>query len=120
MKKIYIAGPMRGMPDFNYPTFDYWAKLHRNVGWDVMNPTEIGAAFGTPDEINADPALLERVMKAERRALTQCDAIFLLKGWEKSRGARKELALAIDFDCEIHLAPEIAIPLICKSPEALS
>lgn len=117
--KIYIAGPMHGMPDFNYPTFDHWARLHRGVGWDVVNPTEIGAAFGTPDEISADPDLFAEVMKAERKALTQCDAIFLLKGWEHSAGARKELALAIDFDCEIHLAPEITIPLVRKSPEAL-
>ena len=41
--KIYIAGPMRGLPDFNYPKFNYYAAIYRSVGWEVENPAEIGA-----------------------------------------------------------------------------
>lgn len=110
--KIYIAGPMRGLPDFNYPTFNHYAQAHRNVGWDVENPAEIGERYGTPEQINADPAMLAAVMAADLHALETCDAVFLLDGWHKSVGARKELAAALRCGLKIYLAPVVYIPLI--------
>ena len=110
--KIYIAGPMRGLPDFNYSTFNDWAHILRDFDWDVVNPVEIGAAYGTPEQINADTALLAAVMAAELHALETCDAIYLLDGWHKSEGARKELATAIAYGLKIYLAPVVYIPLI--------
>ena len=99
--KIYIAGPMRGLPDFNYSTFNDWAHILRDFDWDVVNPVEIGAAYGTPEQINADTALLAAVMAAELHALETCDAIFMLPGWEKSTGARQELAAALRYGLQI-------------------
>lgn len=114
--KIYIAGPMRGKHDFNYPAFRFWAKLHRDVGWEVENPAEIGAAFGTPEQINADTALLAAVVAAELHALETCDAIFLMGGWERSLGARKELAAALACGLKINLAPVVEIPMARAEP----
>ena len=114
--KIYIAGPMRGLPDFNYPKFNQYAQAHRMAGWFVVNPVEIGADYGTPDQINADPALLAAVMAAELHALETCDAIYLLDGWQNSEGARKELAAAIAYGLKIYLAPIVYIPLIRREP----
>ncbi len=113
--KIYIAGPMRGLPDFNYPAFNDFAEAHRAVGWDVVNPVEIGADYGTPEQINADPALLAAVMAAELHALATCDAIYLLNGWHKSEGAQKELATAISYRLKIYLAPVVYISLLRKA-----
>ena len=112
--KIYIAGPMRGLPNFNYPKFNDYAKAHRAAGWDVVNPVEIGANYGTPEQINADPALLAAVMAAEIHALETCDAIYLLDGWQNSEGARKELAVAIAYHLKILLAPTIYDPAILR------
>lgn len=114
--KIYIAGPMRGLPNFNYPKFNDYAESHRAVGWDVVNPVEIGAGYGTPEQINSDPALLAAVMAAEIHALETCDAIYLLDGWHKSEGALKELATAISYRLKIYLAPVVYIPLIRRKP----
>ena len=114
--KIYIAGPMRGLPAFNYPAFRFWAKLHRDVGWEVENPAEIGERYGTPEQINADPAMLAAVMAADLHALETCDAVFLLDGWHKSVGARKELAAALRCGLKIYLAPVVYIPLIHREP----
>ena len=100
--KIYIAGPMRGLPDFNYPAFNDCAEAHRAVGWDVVNPVEIGADYGTPEQINADPCLLAAVMAADIKALKTCEAIFLLNGWENSRGAKMELAAALAEGFEVY------------------
>ena len=58
--KIYIAGPMRGLPDFNYPKFNDYAETHRAIGWDVANPVEIGADYGTPEQIVVYIPLIRR------------------------------------------------------------
>ena len=99
--KVYIAGPMRGLPDFNYPTFNFYAERAREAGFAVVNPAEIAAQFGTPEEINGNRALLAAVVAAELHALDTCNAICLLPGWEKSVGAKRELARALQLGLSI-------------------
>ena len=103
MKKVvYIAGPMRGLPESNYPQFENVARFLRSEGWYVCSPVEIGSAFGTADELNANPTRLAVAMEAERDALrTSCDAILLLPGWERSKGTRAELIIALEKNLEI-------------------
>lgn len=95
-RTVYIAGPMTGKEDFNYPTFNAWENVLKMVGWQVLNPAKIGEPFGTAEEINANPKLLKAVINAELAAVAGADAIFLLEGWEKSPGARRELAVALN------------------------
>ena len=95
-RTVYIAGPMTGLADFNYPTFNAWENVLKMVGWQVLNPAKIGEPFGTAEEINANPKLLKAVINAELAAVAGADAIFLLEGWEKSAGARRELAVALN------------------------
>ena len=38
---IYIAGPMRGIEDFNFPAFDRQEELLKKQGWVVINPAEL-------------------------------------------------------------------------------
>jgi len=35
---IYIAGPMSGLPEFNYPAFFAAAEQLTAAGYDVLNP----------------------------------------------------------------------------------
>lgn len=115
--RIYIAGPMRGLPDFNYPAFNDYALLFRAFGWHVENPAEIGAKYGTPERINNDRAMLAAVMAAEIHALETCDVIVLLEGWQKSVGAKKELHAALSAGLEVRLARDA--PSIFDPPERL-
>lgn len=103
--RIYIAGPMSGRDDYNYPAFNRAAERLRAEGWTVENPAEIGARFGTPVEISSLPELLCRVTRLELETVKTCDAIYMLQGWEKSTGARVELAAAISRDLVIILEP---------------
>lgn len=109
-RKIYIAGPMTGLPGFNYAAFDKAAAKLRAEGiWEVVSPAEIGNRYGDPEAINADPKLLAAVVAAETHALAECEAIYLLPCWNKSAGARRELAQAIENGADIFLdysAPE--------------
>lgn len=40
--RIYIAGPMTGLPDFNFPAFNDMAAILRGLGYHVENPAEHG------------------------------------------------------------------------------
>lgn len=85
--KIYIAGPMTGLPDFNYPAFHAAAAKLRAAGYTVVSPAEL--TDHAPDD--ADYATFFR---AGIRALLECDAAFFLPGWEESRGAVAEYYVA--------------------------
>ena len=39
-KRLYVAGPMRGIKDFNFPAFDEAATFLRNAGYEVCNPAD--------------------------------------------------------------------------------
>lgn len=85
MKTIYISGPMTGLPDLNFPAFHAAAKRWRDLGHEVRNPAEI----------NPDSSMSwEMCLRADVRALCDCDTIVLLPGWEKSKGAHLELHIA--------------------------
>ena len=87
-KRIYIAGPMTGQPDHNFPAFHAAAERFRKAGWDVVNPAE--NFDGRTDLPRATYLRSDVVMLAE------CDAIALLSGWEESRGAKLEAILAAE------------------------
>lgn len=90
--KVYIAGPMTGLPDLNFPTFNLAAALLRLHGFKVVNPAEFGFGPDTP---------WQACMRVGIAQLTSCDAICLLKGWEKSKGATLEVMVAKELGIEI-------------------
>lgn len=104
--KIYLAGPMTGLPNFNFPAFDYAAKKLREQGFVVFSPAERDReVYGDVIEDNKTGDIVEAVAKAKFNAAETMEAdtcwicrhataIALLPGWEKSRGVGVELALA--------------------------
>lgn len=82
---MYIAGPMSGIPEFNYPAFHVAAKALRAVGYTVVNPAEISPEQGN-DWVY--------YMRRDIPAMLTCESIFLLKGWENSKGATLEKHIA--------------------------
>lgn len=81
MATIYLAGPMTGLPDWNYPAFHKAAAELRAAGHIVINPAEVN-----PDTTQPWAACL-RACLAE---VVKCDTIALLPGWQHSRGAKLE------------------------------
>lgn len=101
--KAYCAGKMRGTPLYNFPAFDAAARDLRIAGWEVVNPADFDRAAGfDPEKLPGDhdwnslPAGfdLPKMALKDMEALATCDAIFLLRGWHNSKGARAELAFA--------------------------
>lgn len=106
-KRIYIAGPMRGYKDLNYDEFmrvglEFLHNPNLRDIWVPVNPIEIGMDFGDAAELENSPELLKRLMEFELAAVKSCDAILLLRGWERSEGARAELRVALDNKLEIY------------------
>ena len=85
--KVYIAGPMSGYEEFNFPAFNRAEELLRNsYGYEhVVNPAKLHPTTHLP---------WAEFLKQDLRELIACDAVFLLKGWEKSRGATLEAFVA--------------------------
>ena len=99
MKRAYLAGPMTGYPDLNFPLFHRTAAHFRAQGIDVVNPAEI----------NADPAAgWIDCMRNDIRELVTCDSILMLPGWEKSKGASLEHYIARQLELRVvYLTSEV-------------
>lgn len=91
-RSIYISGPMTGLPDLNRPAFARAAELLREEGWRPVNPAEVKPIGGTE---------WEHYMRGDIRALCECDALALIEGWERSKGAHLEVHLAHRLGIEV-------------------
>ena len=79
MKRIFIGGPMTGVPDDNFPAFNAAAAHFRALGYHVENPAE-----------NPPQGSWEAYMRLSLAQLLQCDEAAFLPRWEHSRGAQVE------------------------------
>lgn len=104
IKRIYLSGPMTGVPDENRPAFNAEAARLRALGYQVENPAELNPP-GTPRHI---------CMKVDIQALLGCDTIALLPGWIDSAGATLERACAVQFGFRTIAAKNITEP--CQAP----
>ena len=95
MKRVYVAGPMSGLPDFNYPAFNAEAGRLRALGYEVENPAE------NPVPPCGSWAGYMRMALAQ---VVQCDGIVLLPGWETSRGATLEHHVATTLGLRVEQA----------------
>ena len=94
-QRVYIAGPMRGIKEYNFPLFDSMAKKFRKAGWEVINPAELDRIEHVHEyTYNTGLAFLRQAMKRDLVAICDCTAIAVLPGWQQSRGTYVELTLA--------------------------
>jgi Domain of unknown function (DUF4406) len=91
--RIYIAGPMSGLPELNFPAFHAEAARLRALGYEVVNPAEINAEH---------PGDWASCLKADIAQMLTCDGIAMLHGWTESRGATLEHSLAQTLGMVIH------------------
>lgn len=80
--RVYLSGPMRGLPEHNFPTFNRAAARLRDAGYTVLNPAE------SPFEHRT------QCLRHDIQLLLIVDAIVVLPGWQDSPGARFEVAEA--------------------------
>ena len=83
--RVYLAGPMTGLPESNFPAFNQEAERLRAEGLQVLNPADHGIVDG------ADWA---DYLRHDIAGLASCERIHLLRGWTKSKGACLEMTIA--------------------------
>ena len=93
--KLYLTGPMRGYPKFNFPAFDLYAAKLREQDHEVISPAEMDRDAGF-DETKDDPGPhdFREFMKRDCNAICECEGIALMPGWENSSGVKVEITLA--------------------------
>jgi hypothetical protein len=104
--RLYLAGPMTSIPQFNFPEFDRWAKDLRSAGFDVISPHESddedvqAAAWRSksgnmldlpPSKEGSDRKL---TMLKNTTDILSCEGMALLPGWNRSPGSIHEIAIA--------------------------
>lgn len=90
--KLYIAGPMTGIDDFNFPAFNKAAAFLRSQDIEVINPAE---NFGGRQDL-----LWQTYLRQAVKQVAESDGVVMLPRWEASKGAR----------LEVHIARELGLP----------
>jgi hypothetical protein len=91
--KVYLSGPITGREEKDYKAdFNNTELYLTGLGYDVINPTS---------EVVIENGSWEDYMKRDLVLLLRCDYIYLLDGWEYSKGARLEYNIA----CDVGITP---------------
>lgn len=98
---FYVAGPMRGIKDFNFPAFDRARDRGIHLGYKIISPadmdrkagidethTEITDSAGVREIISRDVYVIVNRLRVEKN-----DGIALLPDWRRSTGATAEAFL---------------------------
>lgn len=82
--KVYLAGPMTGIPEHNYPAFLAAEEVLVKAGFEVVNPARL----------NGDETDWHKCLRVDVKAMLDCEGLVLLPGWARSRGASFEYDIA--------------------------
>lgn len=103
-RAAYIAGPMRGIKDYNFPAFDECRNRLLRLGWIVISPADLDRLNDVHEDTpESDVNTYEQVrafFARDTKALLSLraenhDAIVLLPGWGNSTGVGAELPDAL-------------------------
>jgi hypothetical protein len=93
--RVYISGPMRGLPDYNYPVFHAVAEEIAKNGVDgggyPHEDTPLNPAANYGGDTSRD---ITEYMQQDLHQVLSADALVLLPGWERSEGAQLEIRVA--------------------------
>lgn len=103
---VYLAGPMSGWPEHNFPAFNKAAASLREQGHVVLNPAEnVGDGDDAVAEEKSRRAYFMRLdifqIIGRNPKASPVDAVVVLPDWHLSRGARLEVEIALQLDVPI-------------------
>lgn len=104
--KLYVAGPMSGYPEHNFPAFRRAAKILRDMGHEVTSPVEMDESSGfdaaTAPNVEAGSSEWAKFLARDVIVIAAgVDAVVVIGGWEQSRGAALEVHVARELGKDI-------------------
>jgi hypothetical protein len=109
--KIYIAGPMSGVKDWNFPAFFEAERQLRELGYEVINPAHNDGL--TYEEALASANAVKHswnwYMRRDLTNLITCDAVCLLPDWKSSKGASLEVNVATSLNMPLYILRDGAL-----------
>ncbi len=114
---VYVAGPMTGYENFNFPAFDQCRDYVNGIEKGrkapqplaAVSPADMDRAHGfdevaasqTPVGAKVSPTFFQDCMRRDIELVSQAFAIILMAGWKQSTGANIELFVARQ--CGVHI-----------------
>lgn len=106
-QKIYIAGPVTGMPQLNHHAFVDAASALHELGFEAVNPHTL-CRHVHPDDWHT-------ALKICLHNIVWCNGIYMLQGWQNSRGATLERSVAMQLNIPVfyhlHQLQEVSIAI---------
>ena len=88
--KVYISGMITSLKHDEYrKEFDKAAQYLRSEGHEPVDPSQLG---------KPEHRSWHYYMKKAIPQLLECDAIYMLRNWSSSKGARLERHIALELD----------------------
>lgn len=111
----YVCGPMSNLPEYNYPAFRAAADDLRGRGYEVVSPVELdeddGYDFSDDDERKGweKPSEYAQFLSRDIKVIVErgVECVVVLPGWERSGGARTEVAFAQALGLPILAYPDL-------------
>lgn len=92
-KRVYISGPIEGVENY-MQNFSLAAEKVKEMGFDPVNPA---ACFSPLKDILSRDEMMSMCFNL----LEKCDCIYMLTGWQTSKGAKEELQYAINRNFDV-------------------
>ncbi len=99
-KRAYLAGQMRGCPEYNFPAFHEATERLRAMNWEVFSPAERDLEDGF-NPLKDKAKDLSYYMAIDLPEVCKSDVVVVLLGWGKSQGARLEVYVACELGKQI-------------------
>lgn len=108
--KIYVSGPISGIPEANRSEFESAADLVRMAGADALIPHDVipGHEGACPQDTTRGTSGHSWAchLRADLLAMLGCDGVVMVPGWEWSHGARLEHTVAAATGIPVHYLGE--------------
>lgn len=92
--KIYIAGPMQKIENYNFSEFFRAEKKLKKYGYNVINPARLSLKLSKKLKKDLSEIPRNLFILQDLKELLKCDAIYMLKGWLDSEGSQLEYEIA--------------------------
>jgi hypothetical protein len=100
---VYVSGPMTGYPAFNRSNFERARRAIIRQGHIPIIPGD-GEVYSEQEitDLAATPENRARWLRKDVEDILRSDVVWVLEGWEGSRGSTFEVLIALELGIPVH------------------